>query len=344
MIRFDCDYTEGAHPRVLSRLAETNMDQTPGYGEDEYCNAARDCIRRLCGCPDAEVQFLVGGTQTNLTVISSLLRPYEGVISADTGHINIHETGAVEATGHKVLALPHRDGKLTGEMVRTAWEAHINDTTHEHMARPGMVYISHPTENGTLYSLEELTALSEVCRQIGLPLFLDGARLGYGLAAKGSDLNLSDIARLCDVFYIGGTKVGALFGEAVVMKNPALCPNFRYMIKQRGGMLAKGRLLGLQFLTLLEDGLYFDIAQSAVKLAERIREALQAKGIPFLFETRANQLFPIFTDAELKTLSEKYAFSYWQRVDESRSAVRICTSWATTGENVEKLIADIAAL
>ncbi|MBR0026851.1 MAG: low specificity L-threonine aldolase [Clostridia bacterium] len=344
MIRFDCDYTEGAHPKLLERLVETNFCQTPGYGVDEFCESAKARVRELCACPEAEVHFLVGGTQTNVTVIASILRPYEGVLAASTGHINVHETGAVEAHGHKVLALPHQNGKLTAKMVRDAWEGHINDATHEHMVRPGMVYISHPTENGTLYSLEELTALSETCREIGLPLFLDGARMGYGLMAKGADLTLPDIARLCDVFYIGGTKVGALFGEAVVFPKKGYVENFRYMIKQNGGMLAKGRLLGVQFDTLFADGLYFEIAKHAVTLADKIRDTLRGKGIPCLFETAANQIFPIFTEAQRAKLAETYAFDYWTKVDDDHSAVRICTSWATTEENTAKLIRDLENL
>ena len=251
MIRFNCDYLEGAHPRIIEKLVETNLVQTPGYGEDEFCERARKVIREKCGVPDAYVQFLVGGTQTNLTVIASTLRPYQGVLSANTGHINAHETGAIEATGHKVLALPSEDGKITAAQVQEAYDAHWADGSHEHIVQPGMVYISHPTENGTLYTKEELKALYDTCQKLGLPLFLDGARLGYGLMSEGSDLTWKDVAAYTDVFYIGGTKVGALFGEAVVITNPALKKDFRYMIKQRGGMLAKGRLLGIQFLTLL---------------------------------------------------------------------------------------------
>ena len=254
MIRFNCDYLEGAHPRIIERLTETNFVQTPGYGEDEYCERARAIIREKCGAPDAYVQFLVGGTQTNTTVIASVLRPYQGVLSANTGHINAHETGAIEATGHKVLALPSEDGKVTAAQVQEAYDEHWADASHEHIVQPGMVYISHPTENGTLYKKEELKSLYETCRKLGLPLFLDGARLGYGLMSEGTDLTWEDLAAYTDVFYIGGTKVGALFGEAVVITDPALAKDFRYMIKQRGGMLAKGRLLGLQFETLLKDG------------------------------------------------------------------------------------------
>ena len=256
MIRFNCDYLEGAHPKILEKLQETNFVQTLGYGEDAYCERARAMIREKCGAEDAYVQFLVGGTQTNTTVIASILRPYQGVLCANTGHINAHETGAIESTGHKVLALPSEDGKITAAQVQEAYDAHWADGSHEHIVQPGMVYISHPTENGTLYTKEELKALYETCQKLELPLFLDGARLGYGLMSKGTDLTWQDIAAFTDVFYIGGTKVGALFGEAVVITNASLTKDFRYMIKQRGGMLAKGRLLGIQFETLLSDGLY----------------------------------------------------------------------------------------
>ena len=245
MIRFQCDYAEGAHPLILQKMGETNEEQTVGYGNDPYCERARKKIRTLCDAPKADVHFFVGGTQTNFTVIRSILRSYQGAVAANTGHINVHETGAVEATGHKVLPLPSEDGKITADQVREYYEAHWQDADHEHMVQPGMVYISHPTENGTLYSKEELKALYEVCRELGLPLFLDGARLGYGVMSEASELGLADIAAFTDVFYIGGTKVGALFGEAVVITNPALKKDFRYLIKQSGGMLAKGRLLGI---------------------------------------------------------------------------------------------------
>ena len=263
MIRFQCDYQEGAHPSILKKMEETNYEQTVGYGNDPYCESARKKIRELCNAPEADVHFLVGGTQTNFTVISAILRPYQGALAAVSGHINVHETGAIEATGHKVLALPSEDGKITAAQIREAYEAHWNDADHEHIVQPGMVYISHPTENGTLYEKEELQALSRTCRELGLPLFLDGARLGYGLMSEKSSLSLSEIAELTDVFYIGGTKVGALFGEAVVITNPALKKDFRYLIKQHGGMLAKGRLLGIQFDVLFTDNLYFDIAKGA---------------------------------------------------------------------------------
>lgn len=340
MIRFECDYAEGCHPAILEALSATNFDQTPGYGVDAYCDAARDLLREACAAPDADVHFLVGGTQANATVISAALRPHQGALSAVTGHISCHETGAVEATGHKVLPLPSEDGKLTAAQVEEAWQAHWNDVTHEHIVQPGLVYISHPTENGTTYSLAELEGLSAVCRKRGLILYLDGARLGYGLAAQ-PDLTLPDIARLCDVFYLGGTKVGALFGEAVVITKPELKTDFRYFIKRHGGMLAKGRLLGIQFECLLRDGLYFDLGRHAVELALRLRAAFEERGFPLRYDSRTNQQFPILPDELLSKLGEKYAWSFWERVDEAHSAVRFCTSWCTRPEDVDALIADI---
>jgi len=341
MIRFECDYAEGAHPRILERLIETNFEQTKCYGMDEYCANARGLIRGLCECESADVHFLVGGTQTNTTVIASILRPHQGVLSATTGHINAHETGAIESTGHKVITLPAENGKLTAAQVEQAYAEHWNDANHEHVVQPGMVYISNSTEGGTIYTRQELQALSDVCRKHGLPLFLDGARLGYALAAEGNDLTLADIARLCDVFYIGGTKVGALFGEAVVITNDALKRDFRYLMKQRGGMLAKGRLLGLQFETLFRDGLYFDISRHAVKMAMMIRDAFRRRNIPFYCESPTNQQFPILTNEQASALSEKYAFELWTRIDENHSVVRFCTSWATREEDVQELISSL---
>ncbi|WP_289140810.1 low specificity L-threonine aldolase [uncultured Brevibacillus sp.] len=344
MIRFENDYAEGAHERILKRLLETNEEQTPGYGMDKYCENAKAYIRKACDMENADVHLLVGGTQTNTTVIASILRPHQGAVAAITGHIAVHETGAIEATGHKVLTLPSDDGKIRAEQVKEIYDAHWNDVTHEHMVQPGLVYISHPTENGTTYSKAELEALSKVCREHGLPLFLDGARLGYGLVSKDSDLSLADIARLCDVFYIGGTKLGALFGEAVVITNDALKKDFRYFIKQRGGLLAKGRLLGIQFETLFEDGLYFEIASHAVEMAMLIREAFIEKGYSFRYDSVTNQQFPILHNDVLSELDKKYSFSFWEKFDDNHSVVRFCTSWATKKENVEKLIEDIQAL
>lgn len=344
MIQFQCDYAEGAHEKVLQKLAETNLEQTVGYGMDPYCEAVREKIRELCQTPEADVHFLVGGTQTNTTVIAAALRPYEGVIAADSGHINVHETGAIEACGHKVLALPSEDGKITAEQVETYYKLHINDDSSEHMVKPGMVYISQPTELGTLYTKAELEALYTVCRKNELFLFVDGARLGYGLMAADCDMKLPELAANCDVFYIGGTKVGALFGEAVVINHPALKKDFRYMIKQKGGMLAKGRLLGIQFLALLEDNLYFEISAHADRLAEKLREAIRAAGFSFLVESHTNQVFAILPDEALEKLGREYCFSYQQRMDDTHSAVRFCTSWATTEEQVARLCESIANL
>ena len=341
MIYFNNDYAEGCHPRVLEALIRTNLEQTPGYGEDAYCARAAEKIRALCGREDATVHFLVGGTQTNLTVIDAALRPHQGVLCAKSGHIHVHETGAVEATGHKVLALPSDDGKITAAQVRQTVISHRSDGSFEHMVQPKLVYISNPTELGTLYTLSELEALSETCRDLGLYLFLDGARLGYGIAAKGNDVTLPDIARLCDVFYIGGTKVGALFGEAVVITHPALKEDFRYLIKQHGGMLAKGRLLGVQFDALMTDNLYFDIAAHADALADKLRKTMQELHIPFLVPGITNQLFPILPDTVLSELAKDYVFCEQERVDETHRAVRFCTSWATREADVDALCADL---
>ena len=344
MIRFECDYAEGAHPYILERLARTNLEQTKGYGEDEYCENARRTIRRLCQAELADVHFLVGGTQTNTTVIASVLRPHQGVISAATGHINVHETGAIEATGHKILALPTADSKLTADQVEQVYLEHWRDANHEHIVQPGMVYLSNPTEGGVIYTKRELQAISDVCRKYKLPLFLDGARLGYGLTAENNDLALPDITQMCDVFYIGGTKVGALFGEALVIMNDSIKKDFRYFIKQRGGMLAKGRLLGIQFETLFADGLYFDIARNAVRMAMLIRDAFRASGFRFLCESPTNQQFPILTHEQIKRLAQKYAFELWTTIDDRHIAVRFCTSWATRAEDVHALIKDIENL
>lgn len=341
MIAFNCDYNEGAHPRILEVLAKTNMEQTPGYGEDIYCEEARTVIRELCGAPQAAVHFLVGGTQANLTVISSILRPHQAALCAVSGHINVHETGAIEACGHKVMTLPGEDGKIYAEQVREAYTLHKNDESFEHMTQPKLLYISNPTELGTLYTKKELEELRAVCDECGLYLYLDGARLGYGLCARGNDLNLEDISKNCDVFYIGGTKVGALFGEAVVICNPALQEDFRYIIKQKGGMLAKGRILGLQFLELFRDGLYFEISNHAIELAMRLKDGLTELGYPFLLDSVTNQQFIIVEDKKLEDLKGKYAYTYQERYDETRSVIRLCTSWATKEENVEAFLNDM---
>lgn len=344
MIQFQCDYNEGAHPLILQRLTETNMEQTVGYGEDQYCTQARKFITLACEREDIDVHFLVGGTQTNTTVIAHTLRPYQGVISAVSGHINVHETGAIEATGHKVLAVPSLDGKLTATQIEEMIIAHRNEDGPEHMVQPGMVYLSFPTEVGTIYTRGELEDISLVCRKYGLPLFVDGARLGYGLCSPECNITLPQLAKLADVFYIGGTKVGALFGEAVVITNESLKRDFRYSIKRHGGMLAKGRLLGIQFATLFTDGLYMQMAQHAIDEAMRIKSALKTKGIDFLIDSPTNQQFPIFSNTQLEKLSKMFRFSIWQQVDDMHTAVRICTSWATKHENVDRLIEAIEGL
>ena len=341
MISLTCDYLEGCHPSILRKLTETNMEQTPGYGMDHYCEEAAEKIKAAFSCPEANVHFLVGGTQTNTTVIAAALRPYEGVLCAHTGHINAHETGAIESSGHKCLALPGRDGLISASQVSVAVALQGDD---EHVVKPGMVYISMSTELGTIYNLAQLKDLYFTCRQHGLYLFIDGARLGYARAAPTCDLTPADIARYCDVFTVGGTKMGALFGEAVVINNPELNRNFRYMIKQRGGMLAKGRLLGIQFETLMEDGLYFTIAKKAVDQAMRIRDALLRKDIPLYVDSPTNQLFPILTDDQAEALEDDFDLAVWERVDENHAALRVCTSWATTDAAVEAFIQAVEKL
>ncbi len=344
MIRFNCDYSEGCHPAILEALTKTNMEQTPGYGEDAHCAHAAALIREACEAPDAAVHFLVGGTQTNFIVIAAALRPHQSPLCADSGHINVHESGAVEATGHRILTLPGIDGKISAAQVRDVVEAHWKDEIHEHVTQPKLVYISHPTEFGTLYSLEELTALSDVCREKNLYLYADGARLGYGLAARENDLTLADIARLTDAFYICGTKFGALFGEAVVITNDRLKEDFRYIEKQRGAMLAKGRLLGIQFETLFTDGLYMKISRHAVEQAMRIRDACRSKGWAFLMDSPTNQQFPIIPRVRLAKLAEKYVYSTCMSLSEEDVAIRLCTSWATREEDVDSLVEDIEQL
>ncbi len=343
MIRFESDYTQGAVPQIIERLAQTNLEQTPGYGTDKYCLSAAEKIRKEIGDENADVHFLVGGTQTNYTFICSALRPHQGVISAETGHINVHESGSVEATGHKVLPLPSADGKITAEQVRNVIDAHRADPTFEHTVQPKLVYISFPTENGTIYSKAELEALYSVCQEKGLILFLDGARLGYGLASEKNDLTMADIARLTDAFYIGGTKVGALFGEALVITRESCKEDFRYIEKQKGAMLAKGRLLGLQFDTLFTDSLYSEISSHASSLAMRIREAFLSKGIELLYDSYTNQQFPILTKEQKEALDKDFVSSFWCEKD-GKIAVRFCTSWATPEEDVDFLIEKIMNL
>ena len=350
MIYFNSDYLEGAHPALMAKLNETNMVQTVGYGEDEYCAAARVKIQNTCQAPEADVHFLVGGTQTNTTVIAAVLRPWQGVLCADSGHIHVHETGSIEATGHKCLALPGKNGKITARQIRKAVEEHRANASHEHEVQPGMVYISNPTEVGTLYNKEELTDISAACYELGLYLFVDGARMAYGLTSPANDLSLQDYAALCDVFYLGGTKCGALFGEAVVITNDDLKPDFRYCLKQHGGMLAKGRLLGEQFLALLdgEDGsgssLYFTMAKKADEQALRIRAAFEAKGCKVLHDSPTNQQFFVLPDEWYEKLAETYAMTHMGKPDKHHTAVRVCTSWATKDEAVEQLIQDVATL
>ena len=337
MIYFHNDYAEGCHESILQRLIQTNQEQTPGYGTDPYCTAAAARIRELCGNSSLSVHFLVGGTQTNMTVIAAALRAHQGVICAQTGHIHVHETGAIESTGHKVLALPTVDGKITADQVRILVEEHRTSEAMEHTVQPKMVYISNPTELGTIYSRKELEELSVFCRDHGLYLFLDGARLGYGLGAEDNDLTLKDIARFCDVFYLGGTKQGALFGEAVIISTPSLAEDFRYMIKQHGGMLAKGRLLGLQFDTLLQDNLYFRLSRQANEKADQLRGVFRELGYPLYVPGTTNQIFVTMPDLVLDELSRSFTFSQECRVDVCHRAVRFCTSWATKQENVDLL-------
>lgn len=371
MIKFDSDYLEGAHPKIMQKLLDTNFEQTVAYSEDDYSKKAAVLIKEKCGFESTDsgcaVHFLVGGTQTNLTLISAALRPHQGVISASTGHINIHESGAIEATGHKVIELQSTDGKLTSKQVTDAYFSHFNDCNKEHCVQPKLVYISNPTELGTIYSKEELLDISKVCKNNDLLLYMDGARLGYALTSAANDLDLPTIAKCCDAFYIGGTKGGALFGEALVIANPSINKDFRYIIKQKGGLLAKGRLLGIQFLELFnknsdstnelfstnlknneqlanDECLYFKIGHHANKCAQIIKDALVAKGYTFLIESYTNQQFPIMPDRDLAALDSKYTYSYWQRIDSDHSAVRFCTGWATSEEDARQLVEDIRSL
>ena len=334
---FSSDYMEGAHPSILQRLTDTNMEHTPGYGLDIYCDSAKARIREACCAPDADVFFLVGGTQTNATVIDALLRGYQGVICAQTGHISVHEAGAIEFGGHKVLTLPHHDGKITAEQIGALLDDYINDANHEHMVMPGMVYISHPTEYGTLYTLEELTQISALCRLHQIPLYLDGARLAYALACPQNDLSLADLARLCDVFYIGGTKCGALFGEAVVIPKAGTIPHFFTTVKQHGALLAKGRILGIQFDELFTDHLYERIGVPAINAADRIRQILSQKGYQLCFNSPTNQVFFVIEDTAMAELSRYVDFGFWEKYDEAHTIIRFATSWATQHEDVEAL-------
>lgn len=335
---FACDYMEGAHPNILNALVETNFYQSAGYGLDEYSASAKDAIRKACNSPKARVEFLVGGTQTNATVIDALLRSYEGVIAAETGHIAVHEAGAIEFGGHKVLTLPATLGKITAEQIDTYVTDYYNDGNHEHMVAPGMVYISHPTEYGTLYTKEELTAISNVCRAHKIPLYVDGARLAYALGCEQNDITLQDLAKLCDAFYIGGTKCGTLFGEAVVLPNPDLIPQFFTIIKQHGALLAKGRILGIQFNELFKDNLYEKVGKDAIIYADAIRKALSDNGYQLCFDSPTNQIFFVLANDEMDALREKVEFSFWEKYDDNHSIIRFATSWATKEDDVKALI------
>ena len=363
---FASDYMEGAHPLILKRLMETNLVHSAGYGTDEFSESARAKIRKACNAPDADIHFLVGGTQANATVIKSILRPYQGVIAAETGHVSTHEAGAIEAGGHKVITLPHKNGKLDADSIERCIQGYWDDANHEHMVMPGLVYISQPTEFGTLYSLEELTKISEICHRRNVPLYVDGARLAYALACPQNDVTLPDLARLCDAFYIGGTKCGALFGEAVVLPRHDFIPHFFTLIKQNGALLAKGRIAGIQFETLFTEVsagsgkvsaegvsvsvssgetssdeaclLYEMVGQNAIAAADRIRAALVQKGYEISFECPTNQLFITVDDAQKERLEALLELSFWEKLPDGRTVLRICTSWATDMKDVDQLI------
>ena len=337
MVSFECDYIAGAHPEIIKRLSETNLESLPGYGMDHYTASAQQKIRKVCGCPDAQVELLVGGTQTNAVVISTMLRDWEGVIAADSGHVSVHESGAIEYSGHKVLALPGKDGKIEAPALKRFLERFYSDVTHDHMVFPGMVYISYPTEPGTLYSRSELEAISEVCREYSLPLYLDGARLGYGLMSRSSDLTIRDIARLTNVFYIGGTKVGALCGEAVVFTKGNRPEHFMTSVKKRGALLAKGRLLGIQFDTLFTDDLYFRISRHAIDMAEKLKDIIREKGWEPYMDSPTNQQLILMTEKEMEALGKKVVFDRWGINDDGRTIVRLATSWSTGEEDLEVL-------
>ncbi|MEY8356692.1 aminotransferase class I/II-fold pyridoxal phosphate-dependent enzyme [Lachnospiraceae bacterium 54-53] len=334
MYSFNNDYSEGAHPKILEAMINANLIQNCGYGLDEHCIRAGELIRQEIRRDDVDVHFITGGTQTNLITIGTALRPWQAVVSTDRGHVNVHETGAIEATGHKVLAMPCKDGKLTPAHIRKALDLH----TDEHMVQPKMVYISNATEIGTQYTKAELEALHHICRQKDLYLFLDGARIGSALTSPGNDMTLEDIARLTDVFYIGGTKGGALFGEALVICHPDLKPDFRFMVKQRGAMLAKGWLLGIQFEELFTDHLFYDLASHANEMAAILRKGIEKCGYGFHSDSMTNQLFPIFPDRVITKLSGEFLFTVQERIDDSHAAVRLVTSWATVEEECRRFI------
>ena len=336
MVSFENDYVEGAHPAVLQRLIDTNRERLPGYGADAYCARAAEKIREACACDKADVSFLTGGTQANAVVLSALLHSYEGVVAAETGHINGHEAGAIEYTGHKILALPQQAGKFSPEALERFVAGFYADENHAHMVHPGAVYLSYPTEYGTLYTRRELEAIAATCRRYGMRLFLDGARLGYGLASVEADVTLPDLARLADAFTIGGTKMGALCGEAVVF--PSGAPShFLTTVKQHGALLAKGRLLGVQFDALFTDGLYLEIGRHALEMAARMKAIFAQKGYPLHLASPTNQQFVVLTDAQAERLREHVAFSFWERLDGGRMVARFATSWSTTPEDLRLL-------
>ncbi len=336
MLYFSCDYAEGCHPKVLEALSKTNMLSTPGYGEDDFCKSAKDKIRKYINCPNADIYFLVGGTQTNQVVIDSMLSNYDGVVAATTGHVAVHEAGAIEYSGHKVITLPAHEGKIDAPELKQMLADHYADGSCEHMVNPGMVYISFPTEYGTLYSRNELEAISSICKEYDIPLFIDGARLAYGLAAQ-DDLTMADIASYADVFYVGGTKVGALFGEAVVFTKGNTPKHMITQIKQHGALLAKGRLLGVQFDALFTDDLYMEMGHHAIKQASIIREDLCQKGYQFFMDNPTNQIFVVMENEALKTFGEKVAYGFWEKYDDSHTVIRIATSWATSDKAVNDL-------
>ncbi len=337
MLSFESDYIQGAHEKILSRLIETNMEPLSGYGSDKYCESAKEKIRRACDCEEAEIFFLMGGTQTNQVVISSMLQSYEGVAAAHTGHVSVHEAGAIEHSGHKVLTIPGHEGKIDADELSAYLKTYWEDVNYEHMVFPGMVYISHPTEYGTLYTEAELSSIAKVCSVYHIPLFLDGARLGYGLMSPKTDVTLPKIAHYCDVFYIGGTKVGALCGEAVVFPKKNMPPHFLTMAKQKGALLAKGRLLGVQFDTLFTDDLYYRISEHAIAMAEKVKEIFRGKNRRFFINSPTNQQFIILENKEIEDLKKYVKFDIWEKYDENHTVVRFATSWATSEEDVENL-------
>ena len=336
MLYFSCDYAEGCHPKVLEELTKTNMVSTPGYGEDEFCDAAKAKIKEYINCPEADIYFLVGGTQTNQVVIASMLSDYDGVIAAETGHVAAHEAGAIEYSGHKVITIPQHEGKIAPDELKNYLQVFYADANHEHMVNPGMVYISYPTEYGTIYTKQELESISAICNEYNIPLFIDGARLAYGLAAA-DDMTMADITKLSDVFYIGGTKVGALFGEAVIFTKGNTPKHMITQIKLHGALLAKGRLLGVQFGALFTDDLYMKMGKNAVDMANIIKEDLRSKNYQLYMENPTNQIFVIMENSKLEAFGKEVAYGFWEKYDDNHTVIRIATSWATTKEDVNEL-------